>query len=914
MNRVLIKRIPRELIANFWRYLILMLLITSGMLIVVGLIAGSETIIVQSDKQTEEYKTEDGEFSTFIPLTQNEISQIENKGVTIEKKFSIDLTANEDNSTLRVFALRKNINLPVYTSGSEPKNDSEIALEARYAEKHNITSGDKITVSGKEYTVSGLAAVPDYEYIISSFSDTSASSVDFSVMLVTSNEYDRIISSETDARASDFTYAYLLNGKMTDDELKTMITDFDFDYTEANDEYFLETVEDALKDRNEFEDGINDLYDGGKELYDGMKDLSDGGEELYDSAKEFSDGAGEVNDGAKELNDGLSQINEYTPVISSVSPELSVGIKSAYRGSAELSDGTNELYDASKELADGAGELSDAIDEAKDGSKELYDGISELKDKSDEILDTAFKVDIANLTSFVKREDNVRIQAAKGDIITQKSMGILAGIVVMILFVYVISVFVVHQIKRESTVIGALYALGAKKNTLLLHFTLLPVIVAFLGGALGFFIGKSDTIIYLLSESEYNYYSIPNYDTVCPAYLYAYGLVMPGVLAFIVNALVINGKLSKTALSLLKGGSAETKHSKVKIRSNDFPTRFRIRQIFKEMRVSVAIILCLAISTVIVVLGFTIDAYCRNVSTEALKDVKYEYMYLLKYPEKTVPNGGEGIYVESLTTEIGGYSHEIAIYGISDKSKYFDAEIKEGTHSITASNAFMDKFSASVGDKYILSDKGGKTDYVFDITGETDYDAGLTVFMNIDDMRKLFGKDDDYYNCVVSEKELDIPAGRIYSSSTRDDLRKSSETFTDFMGGTVKMVVIMGFVILFAVIYLMTGVLVDRSKYGIALMKIFGYNAKNVKKLYLSGNFYMIAIGGLICLPLAKLFVNAIYPALVLNMACGIYLELSPWIYVIVYAAILVSYVIVNALMTNKLNKITPAEVLKNRE
>lgn len=47
-----------------------------------------------------------------------------------------------------------------------------------------------------------------------------------------------------------------------------------------------------------------------------------------------------------------------------------------------------------------------------------------------------------------------------------KYAGLGVGVILMALLTYVISVFVIHQIQRESSVIGALYALGAKKKIL----------------------------------------------------------------------------------------------------------------------------------------------------------------------------------------------------------------------------------------------------------------------------------------------------------------------------------------------------------------------------------------------------------------------------------------------------------------
>ena len=60
--------------------------------------------------------------------------------------------------------------------------------------------------------------------------------------------------------------------------------------------------------------------------------------------------------------------------------------------------------------------------------------------------------------------------------------------------------------------------------------------------------------------------------------------------------------------------------------------------------------------------------------------------------------------------------------------------------------------------------------------------------------------------------------------------------------------------------YLMIKVMIDRSAQNIALMKVFGYRKKEIKKLYLDGNFYMIAVGALISVPLSKKLMDAMYP------------------------------------------------------
>ena len=97
----------------------------------------------------------------------------------------------------------------------------------------------------------------------------------------------------------------------------------------------------------------------------------------------------------------------------------------------------------------------------------------------------------------------------------------------IVLIAYVISVFVVHTIEKESGVIGTLYALGVKRRELLLHYLILPAAVTFIAGVIGTLIGYSSYGVRIQMQDCYNYFSIPDLKVVYKAYLLVYGIVMP---------------------------------------------------------------------------------------------------------------------------------------------------------------------------------------------------------------------------------------------------------------------------------------------------------------------------------------------------------------------------------------------------
>ena len=415
-------------------------------------------------------------------------------------------------------------------------------------------------------------------------------------------------------------------------------------------------------------------------------------------------------------------------------------------------------------------------------------------------------------------------------------------------------------------------------------------------------------------EKSYNYFSLPEFDKVFPVYLLIYGLVLSPLISAVVNAFVINKRLSQTALSLMRNERRAAGYKQFNIKSDNFERVFRIRHMVRELRSSITVVIGMFISLLIVILGLNTYFLCTDIKERNPADTKYEYMYLYKYPDKQSPQDGEKAYVEGLNMKVLGYTLEVSVVGLDGKSKYFDAVPEKGKSKAVINTSLNERFGYDVGDKITFTEPASDIDYTFTVTGISDYSPGFTIFMNIDSMRELFGQDSDYYNAVYSDKELDIEEGRLYSVTTKDEIKKSAEVFIDQMHSFIAMLLIAGSIIFCVVMYLMMSVMIDRSSFGISLIKIFGYRPKEIRSLYLNGNLLVVAIGGLICIPAAKFTMGLIYPSFIANVACCMDISF-PWhMYVLIYCVMMLIYLMINKLLVRKISKITPAEVLKNRE
>lgn len=831
MQRVLMKRVLRDLKTNLLRYLALAVLIIISMYLVISVVGAAETAITETARYAERTKVEDGEFATFVPLSEEELARIEAQGIELEKEFYLDYKLADD-TTLRVFALRKSMNLIEIVEGDTPKI-GEVAMERRHYEDQNMQIGDTILIGGETYRIAAVAVSPDYEAPYKDLSDTGVDSVTFGTVYMNPEDYETLKMKQNSSKAEEYHYAYRFNPQTV---RQTLLASSGWTVTN--------------------ETGSNGIV---------------------------SDGTGSEN--TKQSAETLSE-------------------EEVLRAQIALKDLLKEMKLSPDDIQD---ETFREYYEEQDGTDPMSVFMAKLTGHGEDMK-------ITNLTSFLPASDNARIGATTDDVLINRYAGLAAGVIIIVLIAYVISVFVVHSIEQEAPIIGTLYAMGVTRRHLIRHYVTLPVIVTWLGSAAGTAIGFSRWAIDLQLMDSFAYFSLPEMHIVYPVYLLIYGLVIPPVVAVIVNVLVINRKLSVPALRLIKNEQKQGSVSQVKLNKLGFATRFQIRQMLRERRTAVTVIFGMFVSLFIIMLSLDCYVMCKNISIQNKRDTRYEYMYVYKYPERKAPEGGTEAYITGLKRERFGYNLDVTIVGTTEENPYFDLPVMSGQNSIVASSAFLQKFGVKVGDTVVLSDELEDRDYVFTITGETEYSPSLYVFMNIEDMRKLFGEDEDYYNAVFSDQPLTIPVERLYSVTSKADIEASADIFISMMNGMIVTLIAVSTVIFIVVMYLMMKVMIDRAAFHISLVKIFGYRNREVKKLYLNGNFYVILFGSLICIPFAKWAMDNVYPLLVSNVGCAMDLKFPWYLYGILFGGILILYVIINNILIRRIDQCTPAEVLKNRE
>lgn len=195
MKNPLRKRIFRELKKDFSKYLVIFLFMTLTIDFISGFLVAAGSMKTAYDESFEKYNIEDGHFVLDKKADNDLIKEIEKENVTLYENFykDIDTDSNMDgknDSTLRVFKDRKEVNKICLMKGEMPENDNEITIDRMYADNNKVKVGDKIRVGDKEFKVSGLVALSDFSALYSDNNDLMFDAVLFGVAIVKDDVFE----------------------------------------------------------------------------------------------------------------------------------------------------------------------------------------------------------------------------------------------------------------------------------------------------------------------------------------------------------------------------------------------------------------------------------------------------------------------------------------------------------------------------------------------------------------------------------------------------------------------------------------------------------------------------------------------------------------------------------------------------
>lgn len=220
MKNPLYKRLPREFKSDFGKYLVIFLFMAGMISLVSGFLVADNSMIAAYNEGFEKYNIENGHFELMAAADDRLIETLEKEGVTIYDNRYVDETVKENDSTMRVYKDREEINLVCVMEGEKPDRSDEIAIDRMYADNNDLAVGDTITVGGKKLTISGLVALPDYSCLFENNTDMMFDSLTFCVGIMTKEGFESLGEEHL-----HYVYAWKYENKPVDDSEEKEVSD-----------------------------------------------------------------------------------------------------------------------------------------------------------------------------------------------------------------------------------------------------------------------------------------------------------------------------------------------------------------------------------------------------------------------------------------------------------------------------------------------------------------------------------------------------------------------------------------------------------------------------------------------------------------------------------------------------------------
>jgi putative ABC transport system permease protein len=514
--------------------------------------------------------------------------------------------------------------------------------------------------------------------------------------------------------------------------------------------------------------------------------------------------------------------------------------------------------------------------------------------------------------------DNPRVTYVTAKLKGINSMSSSAPIAILLLTCILTGIVMWRMLKRESVIIGTLYALGYKKRDIMKHYLRYPLYISLIGGVLGTIFG----ILTLkpMIKVMVSYFNMPVGSMNYSMNYIIISILLPVVFLVICGYFVVNKSLESSPVELIRGGKKSNKvgfiEKKVKLDRLRFNTKFKIREQLRSISRSLFLLLGVIMATMLLLMGFaaknSIDFLMKDSFNQAFK---YNYHYVFNSVQQGKPEMGEA-FSEIPFTSKKDNKLTFTVYGVSPDSKYISFKDKSGSvlksDKVIVTRPLADKLKLKPNDTVNVVNKLDSREYSITVDSIAETYVGQYIYVPIDKLNTMLNYPKDSYMGLWSTEKLDIPESKLLATVTVDDMKNAFNSMIQPLEAVIGTMSFMSFIIGLIVIYVVTSLTIEENKENISLMKVLGYKSREVYSLILNSSTFIVVLGYILGVPLLLLSLGALFKSITKDMSISFPVTLN-YVYILIgFIIIYLTYELSKLLSRRKINRISMAEALKS--
>ncbi len=461
---------------------------------------------------------------------------------------------------------------------------------------------------------------------------------------------------------------------------------------------------------------------------------------------------------------------------------------------------------------------------------------------------TAFRKyinDNYTMYTYLSAEDNPRITMVHD----QADLFVLMSWILLILLpmitVALISIIIGRRVRSEQKIIGTMTALGYRKLPIMWHYSLLAIIPGILGGTV-------TAILTIIFAQPYGEYCLADYEPMnavftLPIPIAIAGIVIPAIIYLIAAMNKVRKLLKSNTVDLLAGTVGKKGKSrrifiksKMKVRK-----KFAFRSLVGNYGRSFVVFLGLFLGAFIISMGFGFVDCIEAIGDEGINtfgDMRYEY--ILNSLETEAPENGEPVIAAQFDCGEKGLN----LIGLEKDTEIWKTELSDGSKAELNGKWYISSLASIIlnkekGDTITVSDHTTAETFDINIDGIIENNYMKFIVSDRDSVNDMLKLPSNTYNAVISTEKLELDSSNVASIFDTHSMSDQTDSMMDEMGAMIFIMILIGALICISALYVTIHMMISENKHNISMLKVLGYNSKEINSMILNTNHILLPIG-----------------------------------------------------------------------
>ena len=658
------------------------------------------------------------------------------------------------------------------------------------------------------------------------------------------------------------------------------------------------------------------------------------------SQQQITDGLAAVDQGQQQLNQGQATLNQK---IADGQAEIDAGWQAIYTNE-------NKLADARVQIADGEAQLNSAITE---GTKKLNDALEELNLSKAKLADAKKKIDdlAEGKWTILDRKSHYASVTFKNTVKQMEAISRVFPAFFILVAALVCLTTMTRLVEEQRNEIGTLRALGYTKWQCTLKYLFYAISATLIGIVVGSILGLSSFPL-IIYHAWRMMYILPPIRFVVPS-----GLISLTAMVFIFAMSIATWFACKADTqdvpSQLMRPKAPPMGKKTFLENIpliwnhlSFTDKVTMRNIFRYKKRFFMTIVGVAGCTALMLIGFGIRDSILNMvdinfkeiiqydgmvsfEDDASEQVKAEALKEIKSTENVIDAHIGFVYTSKTYDDKVDETASVHVFDPKEIHREFNLRTRIGHKPISLTDdgviineKLAENLGVHVGGKITIEDADGNPHQV-KVSGITEMYINHFVIMSRQYYKEVFGKEAVsniiYLSTTGDDAAQKLLANDISTMQGVEGVSLYSGQLDNFnsmvkgLNGIIWVLIISSMLLAFVVLSNLITVNISERQREIATLKVLGFRRAEVKKYIFKENNLLAGIGGIVGIPVGIALHRYIMRIVEMDyLMFGRNIEWISFFYAFVLT-ILFS-VIVNRMMTKRLNDIRMVESLKSVE